>query len=229
MSGSLDEYAKMYDAENAAAGESSSSGLADPVTGAFGTEEFDLPVGNAGIDNMFGSQSLLAHHDAVEQTSKVASGPSHIEMPMSIELQSRREIDSRCCIECCQLIGDLEKLVMSNLKVFRMILQIVRGVIEKLSHMIRLQQSSRNDKCIMLLNTLMYQILEVLEVCLSTATTEREGQRHRALDGGGLFDLGDFMVDEEEQSALRMHTILTETNKAADVLNRLRDLASPTE
>ncbi|KAI0549794.1 hypothetical protein F4679DRAFT_255896 [Xylaria curta] len=139
-------------------------------------------------------------------------------------LRPRNERDSQCCLECCQMINDLENYIMAELKAFKILLGIIRRALGRSRELINSQQNSGNPRCIMLFTTLMHQILELLDACLSIVIAEPKG---RGLSGGSLgIGFGDYTIDAEEQSAFRLQTILKEVNQAIEALNKLRALAA---
>ncbi|GAW26026.1 hypothetical protein SAMD00023353_1901010 [Rosellinia necatrix] len=129
----------------------------------------------------------------------------------------RNEGDSQCCLECCQMINDLENYIMAELKAFKILLGIIRRALGRLGGLINSQQNVGNARCIMLFTTVMHQILELLEACLSSVVAEPKG---RGLSGGLLgIGFGDFTIDAEDQSAFRLQTILKEVNLAMNSFN----------
>lgn len=147
--------------------------------------------------------------------------------PPSTELRPRTEADSQCCVDCCHIIADLETYIMSDLRSFKIILGIVRTVLQKLTPLVDLQQGSGNLRCLLLFKTLMYQILELLEACLKDLVAEKTRERQRSLTGGGSgLGLGDFLIDAEEQSTLRIQTVLKEARRVTGLLNKLKSLAA---
>ncbi|KAF2973010.1 hypothetical protein GQX73_g497 [Xylaria multiplex] len=147
-------------------------------------------------------------------------------MPISLGLRPRSEGDSQCCLECCQMINDLENYIMAELKAFKILLGIIRRALGRLAELINLRQDLGNLRCIMLFMTLMHQILELLDACLSIALAEPKG---RGFSGGSLgIGFGDSTIDAEEQSAFRIQTILKEVNQAVETLGKLRALATGT-
>lgn len=147
-------------------------------------------------------------------------------MPLSLGLRPRNEVDSQCCIDCCHIISDLEGYIMAELKTFKILLGIIRKALETLSDFIRQQQSSRSLRCMMLFTTLMYQVYELLEVCYTTVTEERDKQR-RLGAGSSRLGFGDFSaIDLEEQSVMRIQSIVREVQQALEVVGQLRTLAA---
>ncbi|RYP47129.1 hypothetical protein DL768_006772 [Monosporascus sp. mg162] len=197
----------------------SSSGFAAAVSS---SEEFSINAMHVTLGDF--SMSQHPGSPSIEQVEGLSPTP---QVPMSLGLRPRNEIDSQCCLECCQIINDLENYIMAELRSFKIILGIVRKALEKVRHLMGLQHRSRDLRCLMLFTPLMHQVLELLELCLFTVADEKERQQNRSLTGGlsGL-GFGDFsMSDAEEQSAFRIHTMLREIHQATEVLSKLKTLA----
>ncbi|KAK5636075.1 hypothetical protein RRF57_011787 [Xylaria bambusicola] len=147
--------------------------------------------------------------------------------PVSLVSHARSEGDSQCCLECCQMISDLENYIEAELKAFRILLGIVRRALGRLSELITSQMAPRNARCILLFTTLIYQILELLEAFPSLIREEVNRQRDRNLAGSYTgVGLGDFAMDAEEQSAFRIQSTLKEVHHATEVLGKLRALST---
>lgn len=146
------------------------------------------------------------------------------EMPLG--LRPRSQMDSQCCLDCCQIISDLENYIIAELKASKIILGIVRRALERINSLIVMQQSSRNLRCLMLFTTLLYQIQELLELCRTTVDAEESQQRQRGLAGASSgLGFGDYTIDAEEQSALRQQSLLRVIRQATETVGRLRVLA----
>ncbi|KAI0401582.1 hypothetical protein F4802DRAFT_422397 [Xylaria palmicola] len=215
----LDTTSNMNSVHTSTGEDSGSSGF---MTNGSGDEAYIISSPDANLINL----------PMFQLATPVATGPGtdlpqSPRMPMTLGLRPRNEGDSQCCLECCQMINDLENYIMAELKAFKILLGIIRRALERLGALIDLQQDSRNLRCVMLFTTLMYQILELLEVCLSIVTAETTRQRSRSLAGVSFgIGFGDITMDAEEQSAFRMQTILREVQQAAEVLVKLRALAT---
>ncbi|RWA06386.1 hypothetical protein EKO27_g8724 [Xylaria grammica] len=218
----LDTHASSYinaTHTGAAEGSSDSTGF---VTAASSEESYILSPPDASLDELLMFQ--LATPLPPDQMVEITATPG---MPMSLGLRPRSEGDSQCCVECCQMINDLENYIMAELKAFKILLGIIRRAMGKLGELITSQQNSRNLRCIMLFTTLMYQMLELLEACLSIVVAENSRQQGRGLSGTSLgIGFGDFTIDAEEQSAFRTQTILKEVHQAMETLGKLRTLAT---
>lgn len=192
----------------------------DSATALDGNADFSMTM-DVNLDD------LLMHQQPISPRMQHAEdSPAMPQVLISLGLRPRSEADSQCCLEACQIINDLENYIMADLRAFKIILGIVRKALEKLTYLIGLQQSSRNFRCLMLFVTLMYQVLELLEVCMSIVADEEERQRSRSLTGdlSGL-GFGGFSIDAEEQSAFRTQTIRKEIQQSIEVVGRLRALA----
>ncbi|CAJ2504447.1 Uu.00g118410.m01.CDS01 [Anthostomella pinea] len=192
-----------------------------PIMTFSGAEEYSLPDIDPSLEEFFMTQPSIP--TPTEQPSEAFSSP---QLPSMMGLRPRDESDSQCCLECCQIISDLENFIMTELKAFKIILGIVRKTLERLNHLVHVQESSRDIRCIMLFITLMYQILDLSGAGLSTVADEADRQRKRSLSGvtSGL-GFGDFSMDAQEQSAFRMQAILKEVQHANEILGRIRALA----
>ncbi|KAI1384738.1 uncharacterized protein F4822DRAFT_416110 [Hypoxylon trugodes] len=158
----------------------------------------------------------------IDSSEEVASTP---QLQMSLGLRPRSEIDSQCCLESCQIISDLENYIMADLKASKIILGVVKNAISRLIQLLRLQRNSRNPRCLMLLTTLMYQILELLEVCMCAIAADKDKHRDRILPEGIGFGLEGSSINPEEQSAFQTQAVLKEVKQATEALGMLDTLA----
>lgn len=158
-----------------------------------------------------------------EQARDVCTSPT---MVRPRKPRPRTEIDSRICLECCQMIADLESYMLTELKAFKIIVGVVRQALDKVSHLIG-QLDSGYHRCLLLFTTLMYQILDLLEVCTATVEDERKRQNSISIGNGSssIFGFGHFSVDAEEQKSFQFQRILKEAQQAAAIVDRLRTLA----
>ncbi|KAI1173515.1 hypothetical protein F4777DRAFT_446238 [Nemania sp. FL0916] len=136
------------------------------------------------------------------------------------------EDDSRCCLECCQIIYDLENYIVSELKAFNIILGIIRQTYEKLNELVESQRDSLNPRCSTLFSTILYQILELMAMCLSIADSERGEENGRPSIGISMgLGLGYSSIDADEQSKLGVRIIAKEARRATELLHKLRSLS----
>lgn len=210
-----------------------------------GCEDYDLAELDTDLAEFLMAQSPEGHTAATSMAEGGPSGPdasagpadatfarAQQMMPMSLGLRPRNEVDSQCCIECCQVISDLESYIMAELRTFKILLSIIRKALEKLGHLIGAQQGSRNLRCMMLFTALMYQIYELLEACFTTVVQEKDRQLGARGVTGALpssygFGFGDFSaIDVEEQAVLRTQSVLREVQQASEVLGKLKALAT---
>ncbi|OCL06607.1 hypothetical protein AOQ84DRAFT_223642 [Glonium stellatum] len=207
------------------------SGTSSSVVASSPGDDFVLPALDFNLEELLRSPSPppplppLAPIQQTESTTPTAQ----------TEAQSGRQqqngISSQCVVDCCQIINDLENYILAELKVFKLVLGIVKKALEKLIQLIAIQQGSRNLRCLMLFNTIMYQIIELLESCHAALSEESERQRGRGSIGqspsvlsSGL-GYSDFCMDAEEQSAWRSRVMLKEMNQASEVVQKIKTLA----
>jgi hypothetical protein len=82
--------------------------------------------------------------------------------------------NSKCVLALANMVITLENYLISNLKVLDLIISSVRLVAEEMRRIIHYQRESRNDCCIFLSTTVMYQVTALLESG-ANAVLEREG------------------------------------------------------
>lgn len=149
-------------------------------------------------------------------------------MPLSLGLKPRSEQDSQCVQECCRIISDLEAYIMADLKSFKILLGIIRKALKTQITLIGCQQGSRNLRCLFLFSTILYQILEMLELCVANVRRDSTTARTSVLtacSSESQLGFGDFSMDPEEQMTWRLQMILKEVNHALDVLKKMKSLS----
>ncbi|KAF2179232.1 hypothetical protein K469DRAFT_716502 [Zopfia rhizophila CBS 207.26] len=215
------------------------SGSDESIVTSSAADDFPLPAIDFGFDDLFPSPLPLKSPPPPPLNPPISAPMRHIAentLPPHIALQAetkqRKEMDNQCVVECCQIISDLESYILAELKAFKLALGIVRRAIEKLMELISFQQSSRNLRCMMLFNTIMYQILELLELCHATLSIDSQlgsGLTSTSRTHGLLMPslgFGDFCIDVEEQSAWRAQMILKEVHQGSEALRKIKTLAS---
>ncbi|KAF2276643.1 uncharacterized protein EI97DRAFT_432887 [Westerdykella ornata] len=144
---------------------------------------------------------------------------------------SKNPSDSQFVIDCTQIISDLENYIVADLKSFKIVLGLIKRALEKLTQLSDIQKGSRNMRCIILLTAIMYQIVELLEVCQTMVSeeTDRHCVSSFSIRPSGLLlpglGLGDFGIDAEEQKAWRSQMVLKEVRQASEVLRSMKTLA----
>ncbi|ETS77608.1 hypothetical protein PFICI_09670 [Pestalotiopsis fici W106-1] len=185
-------------------------------------EGFGMPVVDPNLENFL--LEFPVPRDSLEPTSTASSGDASASP--SLGMRPRTEADSQCCLDCCHIIADLENYIMSDLRNFKIILGIIRNVLQRLAQLIEHQQSSVNHRCLLLLKTLMYQILELMEAGRKSIIAEKTRERQRSLASGGTgLGLGDYSIDAEEQSTLRVQTVIKEVRRATELLSKMKSLS----
>ncbi|KAF3058431.1 hypothetical protein GL218_05724 [Daldinia childiae] len=215
---SPDDSSNMQAAQHSNTGTSSNS---ESITTYTNDTEISMSSIDANLEDFLAPYPTMA--PPIEHASEIETTP---QLQVSLGLRPRSEVDSQCCLECCHIISELENYIMEDLKVFKIIIGIVRTATLKLTQLMRLQQGSRNLRCLMLFTTLMYQILELLEVCLCAVAADKDKQRSRILPGGSGFGFEGFSIDAEEQLAFRTQTLLKEVRQATEALGSLKTLAT---
>jgi hypothetical protein len=154
--------------------------------------------------------------------------------PFSPSVPSRRHTESgsnsQCVIVCSQIILSLEKYLVDELKVFDLILGIVKQVIEKLNPLVSAQLRPRNAKCLALFGTIIYQVIELLEAGCTNFLAEELGDtlspsRSDSL-GGNLNALGFGGFGSGDQKRLRSQLVLEELQPIVDIARKVLMLSS---
>lgn len=140
--------------------------------------------------------------------------------------------DSKCILALANMVITLENYIMSNLKVLDLVISSVRSVAEEMRKILQYQRESRNDCCIFLSTTIMYQVIALLEAGANDIL-EKEGAGQGQIGTGdeildftpkiGLGALSTFNV--EEQRAMRVNVLRRECQNMEEVLSQLIALA----
>lgn len=200
------------------------SGSDESMATASASEGFSLPALDFAFDDLFMSPHPHVPHP--NSPSKTAQRQAEN------EAKERKDRDNRCVMECCQIVSDLENYIEAELKAFKLALGIVRSGLGKLNELIRTQQGSRNPRCRMLFIAIMYQLLELLDLCdrgISSDSNRPQGSSLTSHTPGLLLPslgFGEFNMDAEDQSAWKSQMLLKEVHHASEVLRSIKTLAS---
>ncbi|KAI1322266.1 hypothetical protein F5Y16DRAFT_387071 [Xylariaceae sp. FL0255] len=155
---------------------------------------------------------------------------SHIQQPTPLAVKSglraRTETDSRCCQDCCQIMMELERYIMLDVKDCNIAMGITKQALDKIVQLVAMQEGLANLRCLMFFATLLTQIIELLEIGLSALTAEEARQQRRTLVGGSIglgFDV--FSLETEAQSSFRSQAILKQVEKATEIMRSLKLIA----
>lgn len=121
--------------------------------------------------------------------------------------------NSVCVMQCCDLVTHLESYIQAKMDSFQILVGEVRKANENLNEMIEFQMGSRNICCLMLFNTIVYQILNLLTCC------------HKAMSSQNGRRLSSLRFNKEEQSAWQTHTILKEIEQVLEIVRKMKVLA----
>ncbi|GAW20401.1 hypothetical protein ANO14919_099070 [Xylariales sp. No.14919] len=154
---------------------------------------------------------------------------SKVLKPLSLGTRPRDEEDSQCFLECCHLLRDLEDIIKGELRISKVALWYIKQALDQGSKLIEQQQESKNLRCRMLLDTLMYQVVELFEMCLSASVVDKDRLRKRATATSGLLlsgvGLGDYGMEAQEQLAISTQAAQREILHANGVLDKLKEMA----
>ncbi|KAI0182486.1 hypothetical protein EV127DRAFT_475884 [Xylaria flabelliformis] len=156
------------------------------------------------------------------------AGNMHQQLPLLRGIRERTETDSHCCQDCCHLITEIENFINLELKDAKIIIGILKQVIEKVTHLISLQQGSANLRCLMLFLTLLYQMIELMDGGFAAMAAEETRQRTRSITGGSInLGFGGFSLGVDNHCASMKQEFLKEIRQAETINVALRAMVEP--
>ncbi|KAH8888275.1 hypothetical protein GQ53DRAFT_843658 [Thozetella sp. PMI_491] len=78
-------------------------------------------------------------------------------------VQTSAKLDSRCVLVCTHILATLENYLLSELKTLDLILEVTRKAAAELQNLIRIQEQSCGDRCILLFGIILAQMIDLLE------------------------------------------------------------------
>lgn len=151
--------------------------------------------------------------------------------PPTEQKQSYKNVDSHCVLACTEIINNLERYVLAELKALDLCLTIVRPANEDLRRLVDTQKASRNFRCMALFSVIMYQIVELFEVGCAAFILEGIGGPEKMLPewlrSGGTsgLGLGAFRMGAKEQRAWRTDIVLKDVQQSVEILQSIVTLA----
>ncbi len=189
----------------------------DSLTAFSAADEFPL----AGLTGDFGI-AIGPQSPPATGNNPRAESPAYQEAMLPPGLRLRTETDSHCCQDCCHIIIELEKFINLELKDAKIVVGILKQAIEKVAHLVALQQGFSNLRCLMLFSNLLYQISELFETGLSAMATEQARQQARSLTSRSMgFGLGGFSFGVEEQCSYLTQAFREAIRKTMDIVGKL--------
>ncbi|KAF2265214.1 hypothetical protein CC78DRAFT_579621 [Lojkania enalia] len=202
--------------------------LTGGTTGTSATSESVAP--NSAIDDFMSNLDLdfdeMWNSQAIRQPFQNRQEATLDPPPIPDDSQKlRNENDSRCVMQCCHFISDLETYISAEIEAFQIRLGIARKANGRLHELIGFQQGSRNLRCLMLFNTVCYQIIELLDLCHKTIASSDSYRRSGSFLMLGGIGFGEFGFDEEERLAWQKQRIVKEINKVSEMVRKIKTLA----
>ncbi|KAI0390346.1 hypothetical protein F5Y17DRAFT_461883 [Xylariaceae sp. FL0594] len=157
------------------------------------------------------------------------AGDIQQQRPLAWGIRQRTETDSHCCQDCCQLITEVENFINLELKDAKIIIGILKQVIEKVSHLITLQQGASDLRYLMLFMTLLYQMVELLNVGIAAMAAEETRQRTRSITGGSInLGFGGFSLGADNYCLSIKQEFKKGIRRALTIDAALRAMVDPT-
>jgi hypothetical protein len=206
----------------------------DPIMTSMGNTNYTLPAIDFNLETLL--QPFPASPPTQQTEPRRLQTPTARPPPNPIPHPQRDLSDSQFVIDCTQIVGDLENYIAADLKSFKIVLGLVKRALERVFQLSDTQQAARNMRCTILLTAIMYQIVELLDVCYTMQSDDSHSNPQSnpspfslrpatslLLPGLGI---GDFGIDAEEQRAWRSQMILKEVRQAGEVLRKMKMLAA---
>jgi hypothetical protein len=192
---------------------------------------------NQGAQEQSGTDLFLAPIDFdIEDMLNCSSGSAEFGYYSSPQAESTEdeakrlaELDSQCVLLCCQVATELEGCKVANVKSLQIVLEIVKKAVERLADLVRLQQESRNFKCMAMFGVLAYQIIELLEGGCASFLDESPAQSSFASQVHGMLpglSFGYLTMGPKEQSSWRCHIVLREIRQTSELLQKIKKLSA---
>lgn len=190
---------------------------------------FDLPSMNFGMDTLFEPPPASpATQPATSRTPATPATQSSSFAPARLPDIS----DSQFIIEGARFVVDYENYIMLNLKSFKMVLGLVRSGLDTVARLSDTPQAALKMRCAILLTLIMYQVVQLLEICPNMLSEDTNQQRNQPFSRQSLgnsllpgLGLGNYGFDEEEDNAWKCQQVLKGINQANEALRKLRRLA----
>lgn len=149
--------------------------------------------------------------------------------------QNFAKLDSKCVLACAHILATLENYLLSELRALDLILEAIRRATTELQKLVRLQQQSRCDRCIVLFTAVMFQVIALLEAGskpLPNSNPDGDGDE----DEDGLLagmhthfvpalGFGAFSPTAEEQRSWRAQLVRREYRHVSEILSSVTVLA----
>lgn len=153
----------------------------------------------------------------------MATGPD--ENP---QIEDYSQLDSHCVLSCVRVIGTLENYLLGSLKNLDLIMEILSRSGMEMQKLVRLQQKSRCDRCLLLFNTVIFQMIELLEAGAKPLSAGRAD----FLGGAGFFPIeeagfgfGSLSPSTEEQRSWRSRIVRGACKHVGEVVSGVIGIA----
>ena len=136
-------------------------------------------------------------------------------------------LDSHCVLSCVRVIGTLENYLLGGLKNLDLITETISRSGVEVRKLVQLQQKSRCDRCVLLFNTIIFQMIELLE-----AGTKPLSDGRADFPGASLFPIaeagfgfGSLSPSTEEQRLWRSRIVRGACQRVGEVMSGVIGLA----
>ena len=219
------------------------SSASDTITAAIPAEAqstcnpSDTTTRGNNLDRSFPENSIYTVPDILGQMNHLVMSPPLMNQAAANDIRAHpkdstrttKEVDLSCVQDSCHVIAYLEAYIGSGMSDFKIILGIIRQVLDKLNIMVISQQASRNSRCLMLFLNIMYQLLALVQVCLPGLAITKRHQQPGGLENlvstSSGFGFGGFIFDGHEQALFHTQILLKEMREIMRIVVGLKILS----
>lgn len=180
-------------------------------------------------NNMIESSHTSSSADTVPQL--MPPRPS-VQRMATLSTEAMAALNSKCIIALADITITLENYLRSNLKVLDLIVTSVRSVADELKKVALHQRQLRNERCMFLSITVMYQVIALLESGSLDILGPTSTNRDQPGGAGGSIEfrprLGFGVLSafsEEEQRSMKIHVIRKECQNMDEIIAEFVALA----
>lgn len=141
------------------------------------------------------------------------------------EPDKESEIDAQFIRNCCQMIMDLNEYLSANLKSPKIALDIVHQANRGLTHLVGVYAKSKRDNFLGLLTSLMYQIVDMLKLCVVLIGTEKHHPRRLRISPnilGTRTRFGGAATDAVQESFIIAQSVHYEIQRGLEMVATLK-------
>lgn len=127
-------------------------------------------------------------------------------------------LNSHCVLSCVRVIGTLENYLLGELKNLDLIMEIISRAGAEVSNLVKLQQEARCDRCVLLFNTVVFQLIELLDAGARALSDVQKDFPGASLYPAG-FGFGSLSHGPEDQRLWRSRVMRGACHRVGDLIS----------